>query len=184
MHRTRYKFPFLALFILGSCVPLQRTSPRSHAEAWIARDSAVFVFPPESLDTLTWNPRTPGTHPVGVDWTWIVQWAPAPSGADSVSMIAVNRPHRADQPIRRGSLAELLGETSAEQGIPCWRCREPAVRFTPVSGVTAHARNHQAVIVVRGSALVQHFFWSHPDTVYLENTGSLSDGLLLRVKYR
>ena len=144
----------------------------------------MFVFPAESLAVLTWNPRTPGTNPVGVDWTWVVQWEPAAPGTDSVVMLAVNRRHHASEPIRHGTLAQLLAETSAEEGVPCWRCREPAVRFAPLSGVVAYARGQQAVVVIRGRALVRHLFWSHPAEVYLEKTGTLSDGVGLPVRYR
>ena len=184
MLRLKSCYFAFAVGALGSCLPFRHPTPLPQADALITRDSAMFVFPAESLSVLTWNPRVPGINPVGVDWTWIVQWQPAPLGADSVSMIAVNRPHRSGEPIRHGSLQELLAETSGEEGVPCWRCREPAVRFTPLAGVVAYARGNQAVVVVRGRALVHHLFWSHPDTVYLEKTGTLSDGVLRPVRYR
>src|SRR5262245_49728378 len=135
----------LLLLVAGltGCTPLLWLHPGVGPSALIARDSAVFVFPAETLATLTWNPRTPGTNPVGVDWTWAIDWESGAPGTDSAAVIAVNRRHRAGEPVRHGRLGELLAETTAEEGTPCWRCHEPAVKFTPVSGIVAYARGNQ-----------------------------------------
>ena len=150
MLRLTFRYLILTLGAVAGCVPFHRTTGRPPAAALITPDSAMFVFPPESLAVLTWNPRVPSTNPVGVDWTWAVQWQPAAPGTDSVYVIAVSRAHRAGEPIRHGSLQELLAETSAEEGSFCWGCREPATRFRPLAGVVAYARGNQAIVVVRG----------------------------------
>jgi hypothetical protein len=141
--------------------------------AFIAVDSAWFVFPKETDTLLSWN--IPGTRQFqgAPERIWMVQLGPY--SANEIFELTVRQEWTRDPPAPVASLGEIVRRSSVSAGRAMYQC----VCVSPESdpAIRAHVVNQRVQIVVYGKAAIALWLGSLQDTVRFTRLEADTSGL-------
>lgn len=137
------------------------------ASAQISRNSARFVFPPDSINQYSWDLPSPNAWGGQADYLWEVRWDLHPDrvGIDPGGL-AIVVGWRPGGP-RTGSLSDLLARDSLHVLTYCNTCTSSEDYNTHDPHVILVVEGNRVVFEVRGRTAVRRLFPNRPDSVTL-----------------